>query len=151
MVVRGRGTAQRVAYQLPRARRRPPSKSERSRARSGRLHRRVRRPDLLSGCHQHGPTTPSWNHTGITGVRSGSRSCGITPAQRALIGNHAQHGITPCITGRDREPRSSGITRLWYHVPQNAPSAPRAFVPHRHNAPSAQRASVPRPAPRASA
>jgi len=41
--------AERYAYQLPRARRQPPSKNQRSRARSGRLHRRVRRPDTLSG------------------------------------------------------------------------------------------------------
>ena len=110
---------------------RTPSKSERSRARSGQLQCRVRRSGLRrSGCHPHAPTTPARNHAGTTGVRSEPRAS----------------GITPCTTGRQSEPRQ-------HHdqAAHNGHSAQRAFVPRLHNGHSAQRAFVPHPAQRAPA
>ena len=71
--------------------------------------------------HPSVPATPARYHAGITCFDLESR----TP------------GITPCTTGVDREPRTSGITLAY-----NEPSAQRAFVPHLHNEPSAQRAFV---------
>ena len=74
------------------------------------LQRRVRRPRRRRATwHPHLPTTPSWYHAGITGVRSEARA-----AQ-----DHARHN----------GPRS-GITRIWYHLASHVPPAQRALVPH---------------------
>ena len=99
-------------------------KTQRSRARSGRLERHVRRSGILrSGCAWHAPTTPAWNHTGTTGVWSGSH-----PAQ-----DHALHN------GPASAPRASGSTFSTtgfphhgrsYHTLHHGQAAPRAFVPH---------------------
>ena len=99
------------------------SKTERSRARSGRLERYVRRSGCrFSGRHPHAPTTPSWYHTGRTGVRSESRT----------------FGTTPCTTCFDLDSRSAQDSAV-----HNGQSAQRACVPHLHNGQSAQRACVP--------
>jgi hypothetical protein len=80
--------------QPPRAHPETPSKTVRSRARSGRLERHVRRSGFChSGCRPHVPATRTWNHTGTTGVWSGSRPSGITPSTTSLDLNHAQHTI----------------------------------------------------------
>ena len=64
-----------------------------------------------------------------------------TPAYRASIGT-TRIGNHACTTGLHLEPRPSGITlpvtrlphnELSYHALHNAPSAQRAFIPHRHN------------------
>ena len=92
------------------------SKTHRSRARSGRLQRRVRCSGIRhSGCHPHGMTTPARNHAGITGVRSEPRSSRITPCTTGLNRNHVQHN----------EPS--------YHTLHNELSAQRALVPLLHN------------------
>jgi len=91
-----------------------PSKCQRSRARSGRLHGRVRRSGRqLSGCLPHGPTTPAQYHTLHAGRQSEPRPSGITRGTPGLHLNHAHResrrpsrarrttGVhtTPCITG----------------------------------------------------
>ena len=66
------------------------SKNQRSRARSGRLHRRVRRSGLpRSGCHPPAPTTPAPNHAGRTGLARNHAPLVAREAPRALIWNHA--------------------------------------------------------------
>ena len=106
------------------------SKSQRSRARSGRLQRRVRRSGLgQSGCRPHGPTTPAWYHTWHNERSSVSRPSGITPCITGVNRNHAQHTITRPRTG----------------APHNGLSSHA-----RHNGRTAQRASVPRLTERAS-
>jgi hypothetical protein len=121
------------------------SKSERSRARSGRLERFVRRSGRdRSGCQPHAPTTPSWYHIGTTGVRSGSRAAGSTPCTTGRARNHAPlgshpaqralHRTTPSTQSRCPEwarsttglPPTPYTTSLQY----NEPSVQRAFVPH---------------------
>jgi hypothetical protein len=66
-------TAQRVAYQLPRARCRPLSTTHRSRARSGRLHRHVRRPEspfgLPPACADHTRMVPRRHNVCSVGIR----------------------------------------------------------------------------------
>jgi hypothetical protein len=102
--------AQRVAVQLPRARRRSPSKCERSRARSGRLQRRVRRSSRSpAGCRPHAPTTLVWDHALHNG-----RSVGTTP-----IWNHARHNAL------SSEPRAAHD-----HAAHNGRSAQPASAPH---------------------
>ena len=102
------------------------SKTERSRARSGRLQRYVRRSGRSrSGCRAHAPTTPSWYHTGITGVWSGSRPFAITQCIPGRNRNHAPHPIRLPRTGA----RHNGLP---YHARQNGHSAQRAFVPRLH-------------------
>jgi len=110
-----------------RARRALLPKKQRSRARSGRLQRRVRRPGRrrahatrMRQPHQHS-TTPS-----ITGVRSVSRTFGITHGTTGRDLNHAQHTTTLPRTGAQHHGRA-------YHTRHNGPSAPRACVPRRHN------------------
>ncbi len=100
-----------------------PSKKPRSRARSGRLHGRVRRSGRHhSGCEWHPPTTPAYSHTGTTGVWSPSRTPGITrgttgralephPAQNYARHNGPRSGITPS-TRSDCPPRAFSTTGL---------------------------------------
>jgi len=80
-------------------------------------------PRRRSGCRPHGPTIPTWDHTGTLGVRSGSR-----PAP-----NHARHN------GPQSDPRPSGITPPITCFQHNGPSSHTL-----HNGRTAQRASVPR-------
>jgi len=76
--------------QLPRARQNKCLKSQRSRARSGRLERCVRRSGRhRSGCLPHAPTTPAYSHAGTPGVRSEPRASGITPGRTSVDLNHA--------------------------------------------------------------
>jgi len=78
--------AERFGIQLPRARRVAPSKTERSRARRGQLQCRVRRSGRPpSGCLPQLPTTPTWYHTGTTGVTLSHAHLGSRAAQRASI------------------------------------------------------------------
>jgi hypothetical protein len=108
---------------------RMPSKCLRSRARSGRLQRRVRRSGRrLSGCQPHAPATPARYHACITGLHLNHTQHTITHCTTRLQPNHTQHTIRLPIAGAQHNERS-------YHT--------------RHNGQSAQRAFVPRPAPRA--
>ena len=106
-----------------------PSKSLRSRARSGQLQCRVRRSGMpRSGREWHAPTTPAQNYAGTTSV-------GLEP-------HPAQHYAWH--NGPYTEPRPASD-----HAAQNGQSAQRAFVARRHNGHSAQRACAPHPAQRA--
>jgi hypothetical protein len=102
------GAAQRFAVQLPRARRETPSKSERSRARSGQLQRRVRRSGRQpSGCHPHGPPHQYGITLSTTGLARNHAPLESHPAERAFI----------------------GTTPIGNHAVQNEPSARRALIP----------------------
>ena len=97
------------------------SKSQRSRARSGRLHGRVRRSGLPRlGCQPHAPPLRHGITLARRGVRPPSRASGIALCITGLERNHAQHTITLPITCAPHNGRS-------YHAgttgnPHNAPS-----------------------------
>ena len=87
------------------------SKCLRSRARSGRLHGRVRRSGRhRAGCQPHAPTTSAPYHAGITNLHL----------------NHTPYTIT---LPRTSAPHNGPA----YHALHHELPAQRAFVPRRHN------------------
>ena len=99
-------------------------KNQRSRARSGRLQRRVRRPGRRRSiadrmCRPHHPgTTPAQRAFGRNHAPLGSR-----PAQRASIWYHAQHTITLPITGMQHNGRSYHTSTTCFGMPRDPHNA----------------------------
>ena len=114
------GLPYRIDIQLPRALVMP-SKHQRSRARSGRLQRWVRRTGRRHSPAPRMRPTPARNH-------AARRACGGTTPAR----NHAS------TTGVRLEPPAARN-----HARHDGRTAPRAVVPHLHHALPAPRAVVP--------
>jgi hypothetical protein len=111
------------------------SKKHRSRARSGRLERRVRRPGRQrAGCLPHEPTTPAHDHaqhngrsvgiTSSTGSRSARRArsrTGLhtTPAQRAPARRRGHNAPSRCAIRRSRIKK--GVAIALPRVPNDLP------------------------------